>query len=138
VITAPTYAIETIHIQHPCQNTAAGLVLAVVVGTRWRIKTVREEAKGEAGRDENEMCCGCLCHRPISLAMTFHAWLAVMRQLAGEKSAGLRACRSNRARDAPPSSDSCDFARTLLHTAVILVMLKASQAAASVPQSLLR
>ncbi len=113
-------------------------VLAEVAGARWSIETVIEEAKGEAGLDEYEGRYWHSWHRHIPLSMMAHAWLAAMRQPAGEQSTGPGAGRRERARGASIAGDRFAAAGTLPRTAVGLVALAAGQAAASTPQSLLQ
>jgi len=111
-------------------------ILAEVAGARWSIEAAIEEAKGETGLDEYEVRYWHSWHRHITLSMMAHAWLAAMRQPAGEKSAGPGAGRSERARGASAAGDRFAAAGTLPRTAAGLVALAAGQAAASTPQSL--
>jgi SRSO17 transposase len=63
---------------------AAGLAdLVRVAGTRWTIEASFEAAKGEVGLDQYEVRSWTGWHRPITLAMLAHAWLAVIRAAAG-------------------------------------------------------
>ena len=50
-----------------------------VAGTRWRIETCFEEAKGECGLDEYECRKWEAWHRHITLSMLAHAFLSVVR-----------------------------------------------------------
>jgi SRSO17 transposase len=109
------------------------LILAEVAGARWSIETTIEEGKGEAGLDEYEVRYWHSWHRHITLSMMAHAWLAAMRQVAGEKSTGPGAGRTERARGAPAARDRLAAAGALPRTAAGLVALAAGQAAASEP-----
>jgi hypothetical protein len=59
--------------------------LAEVASARWSIETTIEEGKGETGLDEYEVRYWHSWHRHITLSMMAHAWLASIRQGAGEK-----------------------------------------------------
>jgi SRSO17 transposase len=61
--------------------------LAEVASARWSIEATIEEGKGETGLDEYEVRYWHSWHRHITLSMMAHAWLASIRQAAGEKSA---------------------------------------------------
>ena len=110
--------------------------LAEVAGARWSIETTLEEAKGEAGLDEYEVRYWHSWYRHITLSMMAHAWLAAMRQPVGEKSAGPRAGRMERARGAPADGDRLGAAGALPRTAAGLVALATGQATAGSPESL--
>lgn len=112
------------------------LVLAEVASARWSIETTFEEGKGEAGLDEYEVRYWHSWYRHITLSMMAHAWLAAMRQPAGEKSAGPGAGRTERARGAPAAGGRPAAAATQRRAAACLVALAASQATAGSPQSL--
>src|SRR4051812_29200931 len=56
--------------------------LVQVAGTRWTIEACFEAAKGEVGLDEYEVRSWTGWHRPVTLAMLAHAYLAVVRQHA--------------------------------------------------------
>jgi SRSO17 transposase len=61
-------------------------VLVEVASARWSVETTIEEGKGETGLDEYEVRYWHSWHRHITLSMMAHAWLASIRQAAGEKS----------------------------------------------------
>ena len=60
---------------------------AQVASTRCSFETTIEEGKGQAGLDEYEVRYWQSWHRHITLSMMAHAWLASIRQTAGEKTA---------------------------------------------------
>ena len=68
----------------PREGTAVG-TLAQVAGTRWRIESCFEEAKGECGLDEYEVRRWLGWHRHVTLAMLAHAALAAVRAREREK-----------------------------------------------------
>ena len=57
--------------------------LVRVAGTRWTIEACFEAAKGEVGLDQYEVRSWTGWHRHITLAMLAHAYLAVLRHVAG-------------------------------------------------------
>lgn len=59
--------------------------LARVAGTRWRVESCFEEAKGECGLDGYEVRRWLGWHRHVTLSMLAHAFLAAVR--AGEREA---------------------------------------------------
>lgn len=58
--------------------------LVRIAGSRWRIETAFEEAKGEVGLDHYEVRSWDGWHRHITLACLAHALLAVVRAMSGE------------------------------------------------------
>lgn len=110
--------------------------LAEVAGARWSTETTIEEGKGEAGLDEYEVRYWHSWYRHITLSMMAHAWLAAMRQPAGEKSAGLEVGRAECTRGAPAPGGRPAAASALSRTATGLVVLATGQAAAGSPQPL--
>ena len=117
------------------QDTALP-TLAEVAGARWSIEATIEEGKGETGLDEYEVRYWHSWHRHITLSMMAHAWLAAMRQPAGEKSAGPGAGRAECPRGAPAPGGRAAAAGPLCRVAAGLVALAAGQAPAGSPQSL--
>jgi SRSO17 transposase len=81
--------------------------LVRVAGTRWTIEVCFEAAKSEVGLDQYEVRSWTSWHRHITLAMLAHAYLAVLRSIAGgEKRRTRSASRSaaaHRAGSAPPA-----------------------------------
>ena len=67
------------------RRSASLASLAEVAGARWSIETAIEEGKGEVGLDEYEVRYWHSWHRHVTLSMMAHAWLASIRQRAGEK-----------------------------------------------------
>jgi SRSO17 transposase len=57
--------------------------LVRVAGTRWTIESCFEAAKGEVGLDEYEVRSWTGRHRHVTLAMLAHAYLTVIRKVAG-------------------------------------------------------
>ena len=110
--------------------------LAEVAGARWSTETTIEEGKGEAGLDEYEVRYWHSWYRHITLSMMAHAWLAAMRQPAGEKSAGRGVGRAECTRGAPAPGGRPAAASALSRAATGLVVLAAGQAAAGSPQPL--
>jgi SRSO17 transposase len=109
--------------------------MAEVASARWSIETTIEEGKGETGLDEYEVRYWHSWHRHITLSMMAHAWLASIRQAAGEKpgsGTGRAECSGGAAaagsRPSAPASLSC--------TAAGLVSLATSQTATGSSQSL--
>jgi SRSO17 transposase len=64
-------------------DTVALSDLVRVAGTRWTIEACFEAAKGEVGLDQYEVRSWTGWHRHITLAMLAHAYLAVLRRVAG-------------------------------------------------------
>ncbi|HVC34366.1 MAG TPA: IS701 family transposase [Chloroflexota bacterium] len=60
-------------------------VLAGIAATRYTVEQCIEEAKGEAGFDQNEVRLWLSWHRHITLAMLAHAWLASLQATEAEK-----------------------------------------------------
>jgi SRSO17 transposase len=58
--------------------------LVQIAGSRWRIETAFEEAKGEVGLDHYEVRSWAGWHRHITLACLAHTLLAVVRAKSGE------------------------------------------------------
>jgi SRSO17 transposase len=112
------------------------LALAKVASARWSIETTFEEGKGEAGLDEYEVRYWHSWYRHITLSMMAHAWLAAMRQPAGEKSAGSGTGRTERARGVSAVGGRPAAAAAQRRDAACLVALATSQATAGPPQSL--
>lgn len=110
--------------------------LTEVASTRWSIETTIEEGKGETGLDEYEVRYWHSWHRHITLSMIAHAWLAFIRQRAGEKTAGPGTGRGERAGSTSAPGDGVATATRLPRTAVGLVPLATGEAAASSAQSL--
>jgi SRSO17 transposase len=59
--------------------------MAKIACSRCSIETTIEEGKGETGLDDYEVRYWHSWHRHITLSMMAHAWLASIRQAAGEK-----------------------------------------------------
>ena len=57
--------------------------LVRVAGTRWTIEACFEAAKGEVGLDQYEVRSWTGWHRHVTLAMLAHAYLTVIRKVAG-------------------------------------------------------
>ena len=110
--------------------------LAEVAGARWSIETTIEEGKGEVGLDEYEVRYWHSWYRHITLSMMAHAWLAAMRQSAGEKTARSRTGRVERPRGAAAVADCPAAARTLPRAPVGLVPLATSPTSTGSPLSL--
>ena len=110
--------------------------LAEVAGARWTIETTIEEGKGEVGLDEYEVRYWHSWYRHVTLSMMAHAWLAAIRQSAGEKTTRSRTGRVECLRGAAAAGDSPAATGTLPRTLPGLVPLAASQTSASSPQSL--
>ncbi|MFH1486598.1 MAG: IS701 family transposase [Chloroflexota bacterium] len=109
--------------------------MAEVASTRWSIETTIEEAKGETGLDEYEVRYWHSWHRHITLSMMAHAWLASIRQGAGEKP-GPGPGRAERPRGAPIAGDRPAAPTSLSRTAADLVSLASSQTTTGSSQSL--
>lgn len=118
----------------PAETTLSSL--AEVAGARWSIETTIEEGKGEVGLDEYEVRYWHSWYRHITLSMMAHAWLAAMRQSAGEKTARSRTGRVERPRDAAAAADSPAAASTLPRAPVGLVPLATSPTSTGSPLSL--
>ena len=109
--------------------------LAEVASARWSIETTIEEGKGETGLDEYEVRYWHSWHRHITLSMMAHAWLASIRQGAGEKS-GPRTGRAERPRGEATAGDRPAAPASFSGPATGLVSLASSQTATGSPQSL--
>jgi SRSO17 transposase len=107
--------------------------LAEVAGARWNIESAIEEGKGETGLDEYEVRYWHSWHRHITLSMMAHAYLASIRQPAGEKTAGPPNGRTECARGPTPAGDCAAAATVQPRTALGLVPVAPSQATASSP-----
>jgi hypothetical protein len=71
----------TFYLTHAPEGTALA-DLVRVAGTRWRIESLFEQAKGEVGLDQYEVRSWVGWHRHITLAMLALAYLAVLRKTA--------------------------------------------------------
>ena len=71
----------TFYLTHAPEGTALA-DLVRVAGTRWRIESLFEQAKGEVGLDQYEVRSWVGWHRHITLAMLALAYLAVVRRAA--------------------------------------------------------
>jgi SRSO17 transposase len=84
--------------------------LVRVAGTRWTIEGCFEAAKGEVGLDQYEVRSWTGWHRHVTLAMLAHAYLAVIRKVAGGGSDAGRprrgAAAADRARGATPGVEA--------------------------------
>ena len=116
------------------QSTALQ-TMAEVASTRWSIETTIEEGKGETGLDEYEVRYWHSWHRHITLSMLAHAWLASIRQGAGEKP-GPGTGRVERPRGTATAGDRPAAPASLSRTAADLVSLASSQTATGSSQSL--
>jgi hypothetical protein len=110
--------------------------MAEVASARWSVETTIEEGKGETGLDEYEVRYWHSWHRHITLSMMAHAWLASIRQEAGEKP-GPGTGRAERPRGAAVAGDRLAAPASLLRTPAGLVSLASSQTATGSSQSLL-
>jgi hypothetical protein len=110
--------------------------LAEVAGARWSIETTIEEGKGEAGLDEYEVRYWHSWHRHITLSLMAHAFLASIRQPAGEKSPRPGHSRTERARGSALAGDCAATATPQSRTASGLVPVAPSKATAGSPQPL--
>jgi len=59
--------------------------LVHVAGARWSVEQCLEEAKGETGLDQYQVRTWRSWHRHVTLALLAHAFLAWLRQTAGER-----------------------------------------------------
>jgi SRSO17 transposase len=88
-------------------DTVALSDLVRVAGTRWTIEACFEAAKGEVGLDQYEVRSWTGWHRHITLAMLAHAYLAVLRRVAGGEKrrtrSHSRSAAAHRAGSAPPA-----------------------------------
>lgn len=109
--------------------------MAEVASARWSIETTIEEGKGETGLDEYEVRYWHSWHRHITLSMMAHAWLAAIRQGAGEKP-GPGTGRTERPRGAATAGDRPAAPASFSGPAAGLVSLASSQTATGSPQSL--
>jgi SRSO17 transposase len=109
--------------------------MAEVASARWSIETTIEEGKGETGLDEYEVRYWHSWHRHITLSMMAHAWLASIRQGAGEKP-GPGAGRAERPGGAAIAGDRPAAPASFSGPAAGLVSLASSQTATGSPQSL--
>jgi SRSO17 transposase len=109
--------------------------MAEVASARWGVETTIEEGKGETGLDEYEVRYWHSWHRHITLSMMAHAWLASIRQGAGEKP-GSGTGRAERPRGAATARDRPAAPASLSRTAAGLVQLASNQAATGSSQSL--
>ena len=109
--------------------------LAEVASARWSIETTIEEGKGETGLDEYEVRYWHSWHRHITLSMMAHAWLAAIRQGAGEKP-GPGTGRAEHPRGAATAGDRPAAPASFSGPAAGLVSLASSQTATGSPQSL--
>jgi hypothetical protein len=109
--------------------------MADVASARWSIETTIEEGKGETGLDEYEVRYWHSWHRHITLSMMAHAWLASIRQAAGEKP-GPGTCRAECPRGAATTGDRPAASTSLSRTEADLVSLASSQTATGSSQSL--
>ena len=96
----------TFYLTHAPEGTTLA-ELVRVAGTRWRIESLFEQAKGEVGLDQYEVRSWLAWHRHITLAMFALAYLAAMRKAAiggsgPEKSRG-RPLTPHRAGDQTPA-----------------------------------
>jgi SRSO17 transposase len=110
-------------------------IKAEVASARWSIETTIEEGKGETGLDEYEVRHWHSWHRHITLSMIAHAWLASIRQGAGEKP-GPGTGRVERPRGAAAPGDRPAAPASFSSAAARLVTLASSQAATGTSQSL--
>lgn len=78
-------------------ETTALADLVRVAGTRWTIEACFEAAKGEVGLDEYEVRSWTGWHRHITLAMLAHAYLSVVRRVAGGEKTRRRSARGTTA-----------------------------------------
>jgi SRSO17 transposase len=108
---------------------------AEVASARWSIETTIEEGKGETGLDEYEVRYWHSWHRHITLSMMAHAWLASIRQGAGEKP-GPGAGRAERSRGAETPGDRPAAPASFSGPALGLVSLASRQTATGSTQSL--
>jgi SRSO17 transposase len=109
--------------------------LAGVAADRWSIETTIEEGKGETGLDEYEVRYWHSWHRHITLSMMAHAWLASIRQRAGEKTQPGTG-RVERPRGPAAPGDRAAAASSLSRTAPGLVSLAPSKTSTGSSQSL--
>jgi SRSO17 transposase len=110
--------------------------MAHVASARWSIETTIEEGKGETGLDEYEVRYWHSWHRHITLSMMAHAWLASIRQKAGEKNTGSGTGRVERPGGTAAVGDRAVPASSLPPTAAGLVPLATGQTTAGPPQPL--
>jgi SRSO17 transposase len=110
--------------------------LAEVAGARWSIETTIEEGKGEAGLDEYEVRYWHSWHRHITLSLMAHAFLASIRQPAGEKSSRPRGSRIECARGPALAGDRAATATAQSPTASGVVRVASSKATTGSPQPL--
>jgi SRSO17 transposase len=93
----------TYYLSNAPQSTSLQ-TLVEVASARWSVETTIEEGKGETGLDEYEVRYWHSWHRHITLSMMAHAWLASIRQAAGEKP-GPGTGRAERPRGATTAGD---------------------------------
>ena len=104
------------------------LALARIASTRYTVEQCIEESKDETGLDEYEVRHWHSWHRHITLSMMAHAWLAVTRHKAGEKTAMRRGIgRADRSRSTTLTSTGSAVASRVEGASAGMVALASGQ-----------